>query len=101
MRILVRPAFYQDITREELWLLEHAGAEIADDWHEKLWTAIQFLEANPEIGRLRFDLDANGIRSWRVKGFERWLVFYGRREDVLILFRVVSGTMNLPLLRFD
>ncbi len=41
-----------------------------------------------------------GIRSWRVNDFERWLIFYGVRDDILVLYRVVSGTMNLPKLRF-
>ena len=47
----VRPAFYLDIANEELWLLEHAGGEIAERWHESLWKTIDFLEKHPLIGR--------------------------------------------------
>jgi len=65
MKCLVRPAFYHDITHEELWLLEHAGPEIADRWHESLWATLEFLKSNPLIGRARVDLHYNGIRSWR------------------------------------
>ena len=50
------------------------------------------------IGR---ELKHRGIRSWRVKDFERWLIFYGVRDDVLVLYRVVSGTMNRFKLRFE
>ena len=38
---------------------------------------IEFLEKHPFIGRERRDLKHHGIRSWRVKDFERWLIFYG------------------------
>jgi len=99
--LLVRPAFYEDLAREHLWLLEHAGAEVADRWHEAVWETIQFLRRQPAIGRIRSDLDEPGIRSWRVNDFKRWLVFYGVRDDNLILFRVVSGTMNLPAMTIE
>ena len=91
----VRPAFYDDITREELWLLEHTDAQTADRWHAALWDTIYFLEQHPLIGRPRTDLAHRGIRSWRIKAFERWLIFYSVRDNVLVLLRVVSGTMDL------
>ena len=97
----VRPAFFLDVAAEELWLLEHAGADIAGRWHESLWKTIEFLDQHPFIGRERRDLKHNDIRSWRIEGFERWLIFYGVRDDVLVLYRVVSGTMNLLKLRLE
>jgi plasmid stabilization system protein ParE len=103
MSVYVRPSFYYDVAREELWLLRRAGAETADLWHEALWDTIHFLQKNPFIGRQRGDLEHKNIRSWRVKHFERWLIFYEVREseDALILYRVVSGTMDLPTVQFD
>lgn len=101
MNRFVRPQFLDDLTREELYLLEHAGVEIADRWHEALWDTIEFLDAQPLTGRARPDLKFPGVRSWRVNGFERWLIFYGVRDNDLVLYRVVSGTMNLYALRFD
>jgi plasmid stabilization system protein ParE len=101
MKLYVRPAFYQDIAHEELWLLEHAGATVADRWHAALGDTIVFLRKNPLMGRVRTDLKFPGIRSWRVQEFGRWIVFYGVRDDTLILYRVVSGAMNLLALRFD
>jgi hypothetical protein len=53
------------------------------------------------IVRIAGDLDFPGIRFWGIKGFRRWVVFYGVRGDDLILFRVVSGTMNRYVLGFD
>jgi plasmid stabilization system protein ParE len=95
MKRCVRPAFYRDIAQEELWLLEHAGVEIAERWHESLWKTIELLEQHPLVGRERRDLKHGGVRSWRIKGFERWLIFYGARDDMLVLYRVVPGAMDL------
>jgi toxin ParE1/3/4 len=100
MNFRVRPAFYRDIAHQELWLLEHAGFETANRWHEALWETIQFLGQHPFIGRERFDLNRPGIRSWRIAGFDRWLIFYGVSDEALVLYRVVSGTMELHRLRF-
>jgi plasmid stabilization system protein ParE len=96
-----RPKFLQDIAREELYLLEHAGAEIAERWHEALWETICFLDTNPLAGRARKDLAFSGIRFWRILRFERWMVFYGVRDGDLILYRVVSGSMNLYALALN
>jgi hypothetical protein len=100
MKRRVRPAFYQDMAREELWLLEHAGAVVADRWHEALWETMGFLDQHPFIGRERCDLKHKDVRSWRINGFERWLILYAVRDDTLVFHRVISGTMNLPNLRF-
>ena len=78
-----------------------AGADIADCWHEAVVGTLAFLGEHPLFGRERRDLDFPGIRSWGVKEFRRWVTFYGVRGDDLILFRVVSGTMNLYVLGCD
>ena len=99
MKVFVRPRFYADIAEEVYWLLEKAGPEIAERWHKSLWLTIASLKASPYIGRKRNDLKYPGIRSWRVEHFTRWLIFYGIRDDALVLYRVRSGTMNLSALR--
>jgi hypothetical protein len=101
MNLFYRPQFWEDIARGELYLLEHAGAKIADAWHEALWDTLAFLDENPLAGRARMDLKHPGIRSWRIKGFERWIVFYGVRENDLVLYSAASGTMNLYALDFN
>jgi len=101
MNRFVRPAFYHDLEREELWLLEHAGAEVADRWHEAVWSTLDYLTAHPLFGRERRDLKFSGVRSWLVEDFERWVIFYGVRDNNLVFYRIVSGTMKLYALRFD
>jgi plasmid stabilization system protein ParE len=101
MRVYVRPAFYHDLEREQLWLLENAGAAVADRWFNAVWETISFLKSWPEAGRLRKDLAFEGIRSWRVSRFHRWIIFYELSEHVIVLNRITSGMMNLPSMPLD
>jgi plasmid stabilization system protein ParE len=99
VKVLVRPRFYEDIAEEVYWLLEKAGAEVAEHWHESVWQTVELLKTSPFIGRKRTDLKYPGIRTWRVEHFTRWLIFYGLKEDALVLYRVRSGKMNLAALK--
>ena len=95
-----RPRFLLDLAEELYWLKEKAGSEVAEKWYAALLTTVQFIEKNPYVGRERKDLAPVGIRSWRVRGFSRWLIFYAvtaKRE--IIFYRVRSGTMNLVVMK--
>jgi hypothetical protein len=39
-----------------------------------------FLSNKPYLGRLRPEFGIEGLRSWRVEGFSRYLIFYVRRQ---------------------
>jgi toxin ParE1/3/4 len=95
MKARVRPAFYEDIERGKLWLHEHAGSDVAQRWQDAVWETLLFLATQPGVGRLRRDLKSEGIRSWRVEGFRRWLVFYSALNDAIVFYRVVGGQMDL------
>ena len=101
MTVHTRPAFYHDVAREQLWLLEKAGPKIAEEWRVAVLQTIEFLQSYPLAGRERKDLKHPGIRSWRVEKFKRWLIFYAVRDNVVILHRVIYGTMDLPRVAFD
>jgi len=75
---------------------------VAERWYDALTATIQFLEKNPFIGRERKDLSPAGIRSWRVRGFPRWLIFYAvTSKRQLIFLRIRSGTMNLVIMKME
>jgi|SRR5208282_5795964 plasmid stabilization system protein ParE len=101
MKVIVRPQFYLDIEEEVYWLLANAGKEVSQRWHDAVWHTIELLQAHPQLGRERNDLKQPGIRSWRVKYFTRWLIFYALREESLVLYRVRSGLMNLTRLEMQ
>ncbi len=102
MKAVKRPQFLLDLAEELIWLRDKAGAEVAWRWYEALQTTIDFIRKNPYVGRERQDLNPAGIRSWRIQGFPRWLIFYRvTDEKTVVFYRVRSGTMNLVLMEMD
>lgn len=101
MELVTRPRFYFDIIEEVEYLARQAGPEVATRWHRALDQTIQMLLRHPYIGRQRTDLRPPGIRSWRVKNFRRWLIFYAVRENTIVLLRVRYGMMDLSALEFE
>jgi plasmid stabilization system protein ParE len=99
VKVLVRPRFYEDIAEEIYWLMEKAGSEVAEHWHESVLQTVGLLRTSPFIGRKRTNLRYPGIRSSRVEHFTRWLILYGVRADALVLYRARSGAMNLAALK--
>jgi plasmid stabilization system protein ParE len=71
---------------------------VAERRYEAVGAAIEQLRKQPGLGRPRRDLKPEGIRSWRVKGFARWLLFYIERPEALVFLRLRQGTMNLVVL---
>ena len=97
-----RPRFLLDLAEELYWLKDKAGAEVVEKWYDALVATAQFIEKNPFIGRERKDLSPAGIRSWRVRGFPRWLIFYAvTPKKTVVFYRVRSGTMNLVVMKME
>ncbi len=73
----------------------------ADDEHsarrflEKAYDTFEFLAENPLIGRARTEFGHDGLRSWRIQGFGRYLVFYVPREERVQIWRVLHGSRDL------
>lgn len=99
MNVNVRPQFYLDIEEEVYWLLGNAGKDVALKWHDAVWQTVGMLKAHPYLGRERKDLKESGVRSWRVRAFPRWIIFYKAEEQSLVLCRVRSGLMDLSKLK--
>jgi plasmid stabilization system protein ParE len=97
-----RPQFLFDLAEELLWLNKQAGAEVAERWYYSLQDTLAFLQKHPLAGRERADLKPAGIRSWKISGFSRWLIFYQVKNDRVIIFlRVRAGNMNLGILKME
>ena len=96
--VVHRPQFLLDLAEELNWLNQKAGPEVAERWYEAVCASIDQVRSHPGLGRPRHDLKPKGIRSWRVKGFARWLLFYLDRPDAVVVLRLRQGTMNLVVL---
>ena len=101
LRIVQRPQFLFDLPGELNWLNGKAGAEVANRWYEAVWATIAQLQGHPGLGRPRPDLKPGGIRTWRVKGFARWLLFYMDRSDAVVMLRIRQGSMNLGVVNME
>jgi toxin ParE1/3/4 len=101
MELIIRPSFYLDIEEEVENLARRANPETAIRWHLALERTIKQLALHPRIGRERLDLKPQGVRSWRVDDFRRWLIFYRIQEQRLLLLRVRYGMMDLAALEFE
>ena len=102
MNAAKRPRFLLDLAEELYWLNDKAGAGVAERWYDALLITVQFIEQHPLVGRERKDLTPAGIRSWRVRGFPRWLIFYVVTDQPQVVFyRVRSGTMNLVVMNLE
>ena len=62
---------------------------------EAAYNTFEFLARNPGIGRTRADLGFPEVRSWRVDGFRRYLVFYRELPDRIQVWRVLHGARDL------
>ena len=67
----------------------------ANAFVDAAYDTFDFLARNPGIGRQRSDLELPEVRSWRVKGFRRYLVFYRVMPDRIQIWRVVHGARDL------
>jgi len=62
---------------------------------EAAYDTFEFLARNPEAGRRRTDLGFPEVRSWRIKGYRRYLIFYRALPDRVQIWRVLHGARDL------
>jgi toxin ParE1/3/4 len=72
--------------------------DAADRFTLAVEDAIEKLAANPGMGALRefYNPHLEGIRSWPIKHFQNYLVFYFPLEDGIHVLRTVHGSRNIP-----
>jgi plasmid stabilization system protein ParE len=96
MKVVKRPLFLLDVAECADYLFTEAGEEVAPRWKDSLEKTIALLVKFPELGRIRHDLPFPGVRTFFLKEFPRYLIFYRLERDVLDLLRVRHGMMHLP-----
>lgn len=96
MKAIRRPLFLVDVEETADYLSSEAGEEVALRWKDALRRTLALLRRFPQIGRLRPDLPIEDIRTFRVKDFPNWLVFYRINNKQIELLRVKHGMMHSP-----
>lgn len=67
----------------------------AEAFLEAAYDTFEFLAANPGLGRARSEFGHAGLRSWRVSGFHRYLIFYREMPGRVQIWRVLHGSRDL------
>src|SRR5512132_1991861 len=91
-----RAAARRDLVEHYVYLAENAGEEIADRFLANAEASFGGLAEHPEMGApltLRRP-ELAGLRKWRVKGFDKFLVFYMPRQNGVSIVRVLHSAQD-------
>ena len=95
MSYIVKARARLDLKKYWRWIA-HDNLEAADRFLIAAEDTFSAIARNPEIGSQRSFRRVAGVRSWPVKGFEKYLVFYKKRGGTVIVGRVIHGMRDLP-----
>jgi len=95
-RVVIRPKARRELRQVVAYLIENAGLEVARRFRKAATETFQELAATPAMGsprRVRRPEFA-GIRMWRVKHFESYLIFYFPRKGGIAIERVIHAKQD-------
>jgi toxin ParE1/3/4 len=95
-KVFRRPAARRDLIGHYAYLAENAGETVADRFLSKTQASFHDLAGQPMIGApltLRHP-DLAGMRKWRIKDFDNYLVFYLPRPDGVSIVRVLHSSRD-------
>ena len=98
-RVILRPQVPDDL-QEILLYLEQHSIEVADRFISSAWATLEYLAQMPGMGSPK-DFRSTvlkGIRSWAVRGFANYLVFYQTTADAIVILAIVHGARNVRAL---
>jgi toxin ParE1/3/4 len=88
-RVVVRPAARRDLIHHFAYLGERASIETARRFLDAARTCFSELAESPGMGSRRQVGKFADIRMWRIRGFEKCLIFYKTRTDGVQIERVI------------
>jgi toxin ParE1/3/4 len=86
----------RDLVEHFVYLAENAGLETADRFLLQAEASFSGLVRHPASG-VALTLsraELAGMRKWRVKGFEKFLIFYRPRQDGVSIVRVLHASQD-------
>jgi toxin ParE1/3/4 len=96
MKITFSSVFEDDFAEIITRFAGEVSPELSIRFENRVTEAFELIARHPEIGRRRKDLHPNNIRSFRVAGFDSYLIFYQVRKEDMFFIRVLHGAMDLP-----
>ncbi|AGY57405.1 type II toxin-antitoxin system RelE/ParE family toxin [Gloeobacter kilaueensis] len=95
-RIVQRVAARDDLIEHFVYLAENAGLDVAERFLANAEISFNALGEQPMLGvalALRHP-ELIGLRKWRVKDFDNYLIFYQPRLDCVSIVRVLHGAQD-------
>lgn len=98
-KILRSPEAERDIIEIGSFIAE-TSLEYSDLFLKAIETTLMALVRMPRAGVTRTFRNPKyaGIRVWRVKGFEKYLIFYRPLNDGIIVLRLIHAARDLEIL---
>jgi plasmid stabilization system protein ParE len=95
-RVIIRPKARRELQQVVVYLIENAGPEVARRFRRAATETFQSLAAMPAMGSPRKVRrpEFAGIRMWRVKHFESYLIFYFPRKGGIAIERVIHAKQD-------
>ena len=94
-RMVFSSVFEADFAEIAAQFAAEASPEVSLRWEKAVIRLVGLLQKFPELGRLRRDLQPAGIRTFGVKEFSNFLVFYRTTANEIVFLRVRYGGMDL------
>ncbi len=92
-----RPRARLDLLEQFVYFGESEGVDLAERYIEAVANTCAFLTQQPEAGN-RYKSGISrlaGLRRFRVKGFENYLIFYEPRQGSIDVVRVLHGARDI------
>ena len=93
MKLIVKSAVWDDLREIGLVIAAH-NPHAAIRFFDASKDGFELLRTHPNIGRLR-SLSLRGLRSWRIPGFQNYIIFYLPTETEVQILAVFHGARDL------
>ncbi|MGE0547524.1 MAG: type II toxin-antitoxin system RelE/ParE family toxin [Kofleriaceae bacterium] len=93
MKVAFRQAAIDDLQRTYDWMTAE-NPQAADRFLDSVRAEVDLLSGHPFLGRRRH-FQTRGMRSWRVRGFEKHILYYRVTSRVLEIIRLLHGARDI------
>jgi plasmid stabilization system protein ParE len=86
-----------DIVRQFIWYLEHGSLDVARRFRRSVEQSVALALSRPQAASPRPVRNPvlHGLRSWPVKGFDEFRIYYLLRQDVFTVVRILHSKRDI------